>query len=347
MFAISSYRTLTHVEKRRTGGMGAAICIPPLAARKHGMNYCLLTKRGVVARGATVKKGDVIIGRMTESGDASIAVKSAEEEGVVDSVHIYDDNANAGVLVKIVVRAECKPEVGDKYHSLGAQKGVCGLMLPQWDMPFTQSGMVPDLIINTHCIPSRMTINQLMESVLGKTCVLEGRFGDATAFTTPKDIAEKLCDGLRKHGFEGNGNEELYNGFTGEPMDARIFIGPVYYNRLKHMVKAKMHVRAQGAVTTLTRQPLEGRSKDGGLRFGEMERDALIGQGAARFLKERLFDMSDPYVVHVCSECGGMTQSDTGCKCGGGIVRCNMPYACKLLVQELNAMSVRLDFKTT
>ncbi|NDH68730.1 MAG: hypothetical protein EBY22_12665 [Gammaproteobacteria bacterium] len=191
-----------------------------------------------------------------------------------------------------------------------------------------------------------MTINQLMECVLGKSCSLEGKFGNATPFSSHSvNVAERLCNDLESNGFERHGLETMFNPYTGEELDAKIFIGPTYYQRLKHMVSDKMHSRARGHVTMLTRQPVEGRSRDGGLRFGEMERDAIIVHGTSRFLKERLFDMSDPYNVIVCTKCGMISASQTECKgcVDDKVTMINIPYAAKLLFQELMAMGIKTE----
>ena len=224
----------------------------------------------------------------------------------------------------------------------------CGMIYPHEDMPFTQDGVVPDIIINSHCIPSRMTVSQLLETTLGKSCVMEGTFGDATPFSSNSvNVAEELCDRLQKNGFQGQGWEVMYNGFTGEPMNARIFIGPCYYQRLKHMVSDKLHSRSQGHVTTLTRQPLEGRSREGGLRFGEMERDCMITHGVSQFLKERLFLCSDPFVINICQRCHQIATTPTECKAcdTDKVVKVSCPFASKLLYQELNAMQIKTCFK--
>jgi len=184
-----------------------------------------------------------------------------------------------------------------------------------------------------------------MECVLGKTCTMDGQHGDSTPFTAASvDIAEHLCNELGKHGFEKHGMEQMTNGMSGEIMDALVFIGPTYYQRLKHLVSDKIHARAQGHVTTLTRQPLEGRSRDGGLRFGEMERDAMIAHGVSRFLKERLFDQSDPYQVVICVKCGNFATTQTWCKgCDTDqVCKVNLPYASKLLLHELAAMNIKI-----
>ena len=214
---------------------------------------------------------------MDEVSDNSLIIKKGEE-GYIDRV-ITSTSPNGYKLVKIVIRTVRIPEVGDKFASRAAQKGTCGMVYRQEDMPWTSNGITPDIIINPHCMPSRMTINQLMESVLGKSCALEGTFGDATPFTSSSvGVANQLCDRLGMNAFERTGTEPLYNGMTGEFM-GDVFIGPVYYQRLKHLVSEKIHARAQGPNATMTRQPLEGRSREGGLRFGEMERDCIIAHG--------------------------------------------------------------------
>ena len=220
----------------------------------------------------------------------------------------------------------------------------CGLIVRQEDMPFNQDGICPDVLLNPQALPSRMTINVLLESILGKSCLAEGTFGDATAFTSNSiDVAETLCNRLEKNGFERHGWEQLYSGLTGEPITAKIFMAPTYYCRLKHLVGDKIHSRAQGHVTTLTRQPLEGRSRDGGLRFGEMERDCMIAHGTSRFLKERLFEKSDPYQINICNKCRNIASTPTECKIceTDQVSRCNFPYSSKLLLHELNAMGIK------
>lgn len=356
MFTATSYRTHTDQEKKNGFHSRETICRPPLDKRKVDVNYSFLGEDGIVmkrfpnGKNIYLSKGDVIIGKCiidSSKGssevreDCSLTIKKGEE-GWVDRI-IKSTTPDGYLMVKIVIRRERIPEVGDKFASRAAQKGTCGLVYPQQDMPWTSDGIVPDIIINPHCIPSRMTINQLMESVLGKTCCVKGEFGDATPFAqSTKDISQKLCDDLSMEGMNGTGTEILYNGFTGEPM-GEFFIGPVYYQRLKHLVDEKMHARASGSVTTLTRQPLEGRSRDGGLRFGEMERDAMISHGTSMFLKERLCDVSDPYQVPICGQCGIISNTDTkctACNCDDISVT-GLPYVSKLVLQELNAMCIK------
>ena len=307
LFTVTSYRTISDTEKKGGTYTVESICVPPISTnkikegspgyfrRKNG-NYSLLDERGVVRvrsngdKGDSihVKKGDVIIGKVithsSKSGDetktdCSVIIKNGEE-GIVDRVEV-SISPQGYKLVKVIIRKQRIPEVGDKFASRAAQKGTCGATYRQEDMPFNAEGICPDIIINPHCIPSRMTVNQLMETVLGKACALKGSYGDATPFTSSSgtDAAEKICELLTSAGMESvksggsvydrTGLETLYNGITGEPVKAKIFMGVTYYQRLKHMVSEKIHARAHGHVTTLTRQPLEGRSRDGGLRFGK------------------------------------------------------------------------------
>jgi DNA-directed RNA polymerase II subunit RPB2 len=269
------------------------------------------------------------------------------EVGIVDKIMITT-NSDGFKYAKIKIRSQRIPEIGDKFSSRHGQKGTIGMIYRQEDMPFTKDGIVPDIIINPHAIPSRMTVGHLIECLLGKVSVLAGREGDATPFSGL--IVEEIGSALEQFGFSSDGTETMYNGGTGEEMETKIFIGPTYYQRLKHMVADKEHSRSSGPVTKLTRQPLEGRSKEGGLRFGEMERDAVISHGASNMLKDRMFYNSDPYRVHVCKLCGTICQSDLEnqrflCKCidGGNtteIAQVFIPYACKLFFQELMAMNI-------
>jgi DNA-directed RNA polymerase beta subunit len=233
------------------------------------------------------------------------------------------------------------------------QKGTAGNIIPEEDMPFTANGVRPDIIINPHAIPSRMTIGQLKETLLGKVLVELGLFGDGTSFGDlgVDEISKKLLE----LGYEAHGNELLYNGLTGEQVECSVFMGPVFYQRLKHMVKDKQHSRAIGPMVNLTRQPAEGRSRDGGLRFGEMEKDAMVSHGASRFTKERMYDVSDKYSVFVCNKCGLIASYNNElhihcCKTCDNRVDFSyveMPYACKLLFQELTTMNVVPRIMTT
>ena len=371
LFSATTYRTYTEEEKKQ-GYNHENISLPPLNKRMGDANYGLLDENGIVIKrhpvwidkkgkkhgggSVYVQKGDVIIGKVSvqsskncseEIIDCSLVIKKGEE-GYIDRI-FTSITPNGYKQVKIVIRRIRIPEVGDKFASRAAQKGIVGMVYDQVDMPFTDDGITPDIIINPHCIPSRMTINQLLECVLGKSCAIEGTYGDSTPFSEfsiggenkNTNIAEQLCDRLGLNGYERTGKELMYNGMTGEPM-GMFFIGPVYYQRLKHLVSDKIHARSTGPVTTLARQPLEGRSRDGGLRFGEMERDCMIGHGTSKFLQERLFEQSDKYSVSICSKCRNFSTSRTECKSceTDQIDRVHLPYVSKLLLQELNAMMI-------
>lgn len=260
---------------------------------------------------------------------------------------LVTSNAEEAFLIKILQRQTRRPEIGDKFSSRHGQKGVCGLIVNQEDMPFTDLGICSDIIMNPHGFPSRMTVGKLIELIAGKAGVLDGHFGYGTAFGGDK--VEDVCSVLLEHGFNYSGKEYVTSGITGEPLTAYIFFGPVYYQKLKHMVLDKMHARAKGPRAVLTRQPTEGRSRDGGLRLGEMERDCLIAYGASMLLLERLMISSDAFEVDVCSECGLMGYSGWChyCSSSHNISTLKIPYACKLLFQELLSMNIvpRLSLK--
>ena len=311
-------------------------------------NYSKLDIDGIVSPGVKVGGSDILIGKTsgacnTEKKDQSVSMRTSET-GTVDSVMV-STNEQGMKLVKTKVRSIRIPEIGDKFASVHAQKGTIGMVVPHEDMPFTQDGIVPDIIVNPHAIPSRMTIGQLIECIYGKKCALSGEFGDGTAFTNPDPGS--IAKELKKLGFNKHGEEMMCNGQTGELLETQIFIGPTYYQRLKHMVADKVHSRSNGPIQILTRQPVEGRSREGGLRFGEMERDCMISHGASAFLKERLLDQSDSYTTHVCKKCGMFAVYDAETR-NSYCISCNdadvysveMPYACKLFFQELYSMNI-------
>ncbi|KAI9366033.1 DNA-directed RNA polymerase II subunit RPB2 [Zopfochytrium polystomum] len=322
--------------------------------------YEKLDPDGIIAPGTRVSGDDIIIGKTVpipvdsqELGqrtathtkrDASTPLKSTES-GIVDQA-LITTNHEGYKFVKVRIRSIRIPQIGDKFASRHGQKGTVGITYRMEDMPFTRDGIVPDLIINPHAIPSRMTIGHLVECLLGKVATMTGTTGDATPFTNVN--VEEISRELRAFGFQKRGFEVLYNGHTGRKLNAQLYFGPTYYQRLKHMVDDKIHSRARGPVQILTRQPVEGRSRDGGLRFGEMERDCMISHGAAQFLKERLFDVSDAYRIHVCDLCGLMAIANLkknsfecrACKNKTQISQVHIPYACKLLFQELMAMNI-------
>eukprot|EP00835_Amoeboradix_gromovi_P001397 NODE_63_length_25098_cov_0.440498.p1 type:complete len:1194 gc:universal NODE_63_length_25098_cov_0.440498:14088-10507(-) len=310
---------------------------------------------GMIAPGTRVVGDDVIIGKTTPlvenevqgaqiKRDVSTCLKSTEN-GIVDQV-VLTTNFEGYRFVKVRVRSCRIPQMGDKFASRHGQKGTVGMTYRDEDMPFTSDGIIPDLIINPHAIPSRMTIGHMVECLLSKTSAIKGTEGDATPFTDT--TVDSISNVLRKEGYNSRGLEVLYHGHTSKKINAQVFIGPTYYQRLKHMVDDKIHSRARGPLQILTRQPVEGRSRDGGLRFGEMERDCMISHGAALFMRDRLFENSDAYRVHVCDLCGLFAIANLkkntfeckGCKNKTQVSVLDMPYATKLLFQELMSMNI-------
>ncbi len=356
------FRLYSTVEYKYPGGQEDVIEIPQSHVRGYRgpKAYEKLEEDGIVVPETQVKGGDVLIGKTSpprflsvqEYGvgtslvrqDTSVVTRYGEK-GVVDTVLITTDS-EGNKLVKVRVRDLRIPELGDKFASRHGQKGVIGLLVPQEDMPFTEEGIVPDLIINPHAFPSRMTVGQLIESMAGKLAALEGRFIDATPFY--KEPIEGIRIGLKKLGYPATGEEVMYDGRTGEIIQRPIFIGIVYYQKLHHMVADKIHARARGPVQILTRQPVEGRARMGGLRWGEMERDCLVGHGASLLLKEQLLDKSDKTVIYVCELCGHIGYYDRNkgrlvCPLHGEkgkLYPVEVSYAFKLLLQELMSLCI-------
>jgi DNA-directed RNA polymerase II subunit RPB2 len=268
------------------------------------------------------------------------------ETGYVDRIY-RGRNGEGYAFVKIRVREERRPQIGDKFASRHGQKGTCGLILEPEDMPQTASGIVPDIIINPHAIPSRMTIAHVMETLLGRLGCEAGFLGDASPFNKDMTV-DAISAELQRRGINPHSDEVLYCGYTGKQMPTSIFMGPIFYQRLKHMTADKLHSRATGPLVMLTRQPAEGRARDGGLRFGEMERDVMIAHGASVFLKERMMEASDNFEVHVCKGCGliGIANKAqniwrcSGCGNTTEFSQVRIPYAYKLFLQELESMNI-------
>lgn len=351
-------RTYITESRRYWGGQEDEIGIPDPEVRgyKSEEKYSMLEEDGIIPPETKVKDTDVLVGKTSplrflgvqkeirmgikDRRENSLTVTKGEE-CIVEKV-ILTSTKDGNTLVKVSVREPKIPEIGDKFASRHGQKGVIGLIVPEEDMPFTKDGMTPDIIINPHAIPSRMTVGQLLEIVAGKKGSLEGKEQDSTAF---KGNAGEVRHQLKKLGFRDDGKERLYNGITGEIIDAPILIGMGYYQRLYHMVSHKIHSRSRGPVALLTKQPTEGRSKEGGLRFGEMEKDCIIAHGAAVVLKERF--SSDKTQIPICKECGITAIHDKIknkmycpiCK-GSKIVNVDMSYAFKLLLDELRSMLI-------
>ena len=346
---------------------------------KPGYDYSQLDKWGLIKENTALDDKIVLIGKVTSSvaepdvyTDASVMPKKGQL-GFVDKSFITEGEEGFRIA-KIRVREERIPALGDKMASRAGQKGTLGLIIPEEDMPFCADGIRPDLIINPHAIPSRMTIGQLIESLFGKVCTTYGGFGDCTAFATKGSNAKTYGPILTNAGFHSSGNQILYNGMTGEQLQSDIYIGPTYYMRLKHMVKDKINYRARGPNTALTRQSVQGRANDGGLRIGEMERDSIISHGAAYFLNESFLIRGDEYYMAVCNKTGaiavynssknlflspfadgpvkfhttldGKQNIENITRYGRSFSILRIPYSLKLLIQELQVMNVQMRIIT-
>ena len=346
---------------------------------KLGYDYSQLDKYGMIKENAVLDDKVILIGKIVSStenpsefGDDSISPKKGQL-GYVDKSFITDGEEGTRIA-KVRVREHREPAIGDKMASRAGQKGTLGLIIPEEDMPFTADGIRPDLIINPHALPSRMTIGQLVESLFGKACTMYGAFGDCTAFAVKGSNVTTYGPMLTRMGYHSSGNQLLYNGQSGEQLDADIYIGPTYYMRLKHMVKDKINYRATGPRTALTRQTVQGRANDGGLRVGEMERDGIIAHGAAAFLQESFMIRGDEYYMAVCNKTGAISVYNESLNLflspfADGPVQFNetldgkmniknvsrfgrsfsivrVPYSLKLLMQELQAMNVQMRIIT-
>ena len=363
--------TIYHTEKDEDKNIirDEIIRCKPDATKTKGVkfgNYDKLNAQGFIPENTLVENRDVIIAKIVpikeNRNDPTKTIKYEDqsktfrtnEETYIDR-NYTGRNGDGYNFAKVRVRTHRKPVLGDKVSSRHGQKGTVGNIIPECDMPFSKDGTRPDIIINPHAIPSRMTIGQLKETLLGKVLLELGMFGDGTSFG---DLDIKTISAeLQKVGYESYGNEVLYNGLTGEQMETNIFIGPVFYQRLKHMVNDKQHSRSIGPMVNLTRQPAEGRSRDGGFRIGEMERDVMISHGISRFCRERLYDASDKYSVHVCKKCGMVAPYNDGskkaflkdnftihscntCNNSTDFAKVEVPYSYKLMSQELQTINV-------
>jgi len=353
------FRTYANEEKKYWGIEKDEIRIPDKSVKNYRTeeSYVNLAEDGIINPETPVEGGDVLIGKVsplrffgpsesfmmeTENKRDSSEVVRENEHGIVDKV-IITKAKSGNKLVKVVVRDLRLPELGDKFATRHGQKGVVGLIVPEEDLPFTSNGIVPDVIVNPHGIPSRLTIGQLLEIISAKVGALIGQKIDATSFTGMKEDEMKKL--LVKNGFREDGKELMYNGETGESYEARIMIGPIFYQKLHHMVANKIHARARGPITLLTRQPTEGREKQGGLRLGEMEKDCLIAHGASLLLHERF--SSDLTKIPICTECGLPALEDKikgkvycpACK-NSKIKYVTVSYAFKLMLDELKSMGI-------
>jgi DNA-directed RNA polymerase subunit B len=354
------YRPSIAEELRYSGGLVDEVTIPDKDVKgyKSEIDYRFLEDDGIIYPEAAVNEGDVVIGRTspprflssvdqyslsTENRRESSVAISHGEKGVVDMV-VVTENGEGNKLVQVKIRDERIPEIGDKFTSRHGQKGVIGIIVPEADMPYTASGITPDLLFSPHGLPSRMTVSHLLEMMGGKVGAQAGRYVDGTIFDSEPE--ERLRKELISLGFRENGTETMYNGATGEQFAVQIFIGDIYYLKLKHMVSNKLHARARGPIQLLTRQPTEGRAKEGGLRLGEMEKDTFVAHGAAMLLKER-FD-ADKTVVPVCASCGLIAVRDeyknkSYCHVCGDNVEVNyveISFAFKLLMDELKSLCI-------
>ena len=392
LFNITYYNTYEDCEETAGGGGGGGgggksthfspvLNAPSVRGVSLDNNYTHLDAHGIVKEQTEVTDSTVIIGKISKSDDAPDDVRDTStvakkgQLGYVDRTYMTESTQGTR-LAKVRVREHRYPAVGDKFCSRCGQKGTVGFIVPERDMPFAADGTRPDIIINPHAIPSRMTVGQLVETVMGKACVLKGGFGDCTAFVNQGPRDKLFGDILLENNFHSSGNQILHNGMSGEQIECSIFMGPTYYMRLKQMVKDKINYRRTGPVTALTRQPVQGRANDGGLRIGEMERDSIISHGAARFLQESLMERGDQYYLAICNTTGMIAvynesqnifispMADGPIKYAGNmselksarvvnvtrhgrsfsVVR--VPYALKLLIQELQAMNVQMRIIT-
>ncbi|MEM0154546.1 MAG: DNA-directed RNA polymerase subunit B [Methanothrix sp.] len=358
------YRSYMDEERRYPGGQQDSFKLPPptIEGYKGEHAYSKLGEDGIVEPELEVNEGEVIIGKVSpprfleeqtsfgvgeeRSRDNSVTLRSGEM-GAVDSV-MFSETTGATRIIKVRIRSIKVPEVGDKFASRQSQKGVTALIVPQEDMPYTKDGIVPDLLLNPIGLPNRMTYGHILEMLGAKASSLAGKVSDGTPFSRHgKEVIDDYAGTLEQYGFNKFGDEVFYDGRTGKKFAGTLFNGVVYYHRLWHMVSLKLQVRSRGPVQILTRQPTEGKPRKGGLKFGEMERDALVGHGASLLIKERMLDQSDKAPVWICKTCGDIGYYDyikntPVCPtCGGNkLEEVEISYAFKLLLDELKSMHI-------
>ncbi len=355
------FRPYSSVEINYAGGLKDEICVPDkdVSGYRLESSYKSLEEDGVTYPEAEISEGEVIIGKLSppkflsEAREISIRTKKEssvtmrqEEKGIVDAVFITEDD-EGNKVVQVKTRDQRIPELGDKFATSHGQKGVIGMIAPEEDIPFTSRGVKPDIMFNPHGLPSRMTVGYLMELLAGKVGCLKGEVVEGTSFSG--ESKKELEEQLKELGFRYDGKEVMYSGITGKKIHSKIFIGNLYYLKLKYMVGNKLHGRASGKVALLTRQPVEGRSRGGALRLGEMEQQALVAHGASLLLKER-YD-SDKVVLPICTKCGAIAIEDTirnktSCPlCNSEEVEpIEVSYAFKLLLEELQGLHIHTSF---
>ncbi|MFA5382167.1 MAG: DNA-directed RNA polymerase subunit B [Candidatus Micrarchaeia archaeon] len=355
------FKTYVTEERRYPGGQKDKFEIPAAttAGFREESAYAYLGDDGVISPEIPVRPGEVLVGKTSpprfleeisvfgiveeKKRENSLAMHGGEE-GVVDSVMV-SDTLGGNRIAKVRVRTTMIPQLGDKFASRHGQKGVIGMIVPQEDLPFTKDGVVPDLLLNPLALPSRKTMGHIIETLTGKAACFEGKIMDGSAFDEfNQEEIEKM---LEQNGFQKHGEEELYDGITGRKIKSKIFVGVVYYQRLKHLVANKIHARSRGPVQLLTHQPTEGKAREGGLRFGEMERDCLVAYGSSMLIKERLLEESDKTKLLICAKCGSVAVHDhiknrDFCPlCDSTqMFEIELSYAFKLLLDEIKALGI-------
>jgi len=376
MFQASVYHTEKNEEKNQIHGDKQIRGIPPdfraTKGLKKGANFSKLNEEFMIPENTRVENNDVYLAKYVQLKESKSGVaktnpnaKEYKYENTSKTLHKINEevfidrnyqskNGEGYPIIKVRTRALRKPNIGDKFSSRSGQKGICGLKIPERDMPYTAQGVRADMIINPHCMPSRMTEAQLFEMLMGPILVELGLFGDGTAFQTKDFNVYFLMNLLAEMGKEQHGNHIMYDGKTGKAFECAVFLGTAFYQRLKHMVSEKIHSRATGPNVVYTRQPIDGRSRNGGLRVGEMERDAIIAHGASAFIKDRMYDVSDKYQVVICKSCGQISSYNPKCS----IYQCHycenttnfslikIPYSLKLMKQELECLNISMRFLT-